>query len=42
MIGVFVAIGRYLIEETDEYVRMLTIRQTLYASGPLSRCRLKP
>ena len=33
IIGVFGAIGRYLIEETDEYVRMLTIRQTLYASG---------
>ncbi|WP_380781468.1 hypothetical protein [Sphingomonas sp. R86520] len=33
IIGVFFAIGRYLIEETDEYVRMLTIRQTLYASG---------
>ena len=33
IIGVFGAIGRYLVEETDEYVRMLTIRQTLYASG---------
>ena len=33
VIGVFGAIGRYLVEETDEYVRMLTIRQTLYASG---------
>ena len=33
IIGVFGAIGRYLIEETDEYIRMLTIRQTLYASG---------
>ena len=33
IIGVFGAIGRYLVEEADEYVRMLTIRQTLYASG---------
>lgn len=33
IIGIFVAIGRYLIEENDEYVRMLMIRQTLWASG---------
>ena len=33
IIGIFVAIGRYLIEEDDEYVRMLMVRQTLWASG---------
>ena len=33
IIGIFVAIGRYLIEEQDEYVRMLMVRQTLWASG---------
>ena len=33
IIGIFVAMGRYLIEETDEYLRMLMIRQSLIASG---------
>jgi hypothetical protein len=33
IIGIFVAIGRYLVEEQDEYVRMLMVRQTLWASG---------
>ncbi|CAN5198428.1 hypothetical protein BH24PSE1_BH24PSE1_00750 [soil metagenome] len=33
IIGIFGAIGRYLIEESDEYVRLLTVRQTLVASG---------
>jgi hypothetical protein len=33
IIGIFVAIGRYLVEERDEYVRMLMVRQTLWASG---------
>jgi hypothetical protein len=33
IIGIFAAIGRYLIEEQDEYLRMLMIRQTLWASG---------
>ncbi|MES2755511.1 MAG: hypothetical protein V4659_12700 [Pseudomonadota bacterium] len=33
IIGVFAAIGRYLVEERDEYVRMLMVRQTLWASG---------
>ena len=32
-IGIFAAIGRYLVEEHDEYVRMLMVRQTLWASG---------
>lgn len=33
IIGIFAAIGRYLVEEKDEYVRMLMVRQTLWASG---------
>lgn len=33
IIGIFGAIGRYLVEEGDEYVRMLMVRQTLWASG---------
>ena len=31
--GIFVAIGRYLVEEQDEYVRMLMVRQIRGASG---------
>jgi hypothetical protein len=33
IIGIFVAIGRYLVEEQDEYLRQLMVRQTLWASG---------
>src|SRR5690242_5120726 len=33
IIGIFVAIGRYLVEEQDEYVRMLMVRQILWASA---------
>lgn len=33
VIGIFAAIGRYIVEEPDEYVRMLMVRQTLWASG---------
>jgi len=33
IIGIFAAIGLYLLEETDEYLRMMTVRQTLWASG---------
>ena len=33
IIGMFAAMGRYLVEEQDEYVRMLMVRQTLWASG---------
>jgi hypothetical protein len=33
IIGIFAAIGAYLLEEQDEYVRMLLVRQTLWASG---------
>lgn len=31
--GFFWAIGRLIVEETDEFIRMLTIRQTLVASA---------
>ncbi len=33
VIGVFWAVGRLLVEETDEYLRMLLVRQTLVATG---------
>jgi hypothetical protein len=33
IIGIFGAMGRYLVEEHDEYVRMLMVRQSLWASG---------
>ena len=33
IIGIFVAIGRYLVEESDEYLRLLMTRQSLIASG---------
>ena len=33
VIGIIGAIFRYLVEEQDEYVRMLMVRQTLWASG---------
>ena len=33
VIGIFAAMGRYLVEEQDEYVRMLMVRQSLWASG---------
>ena len=33
VVGIFAAIGLYLVEEKDEYVRMLMVRQTLWASG---------
>jgi len=33
VIGIIGAIGFYLTEEQDEYVRMLMVRQTLWASG---------
>jgi len=32
IIGIFAAIGLYLVEEQDEYVRMLMVRQTLSPS----------
>ena len=33
VIGFFAAIGAYLVEEHDEYLRMLFIRQSLIATG---------
>ena len=33
IIGVFWAIGRLIVEESDEFLRMLTVRQTLIASA---------
>ena len=33
VIGVFWAVGRLLVEETDEYKRMLLVRQTLVATA---------
>ena len=33
IIGIFAAIGRYLSDEQDEYIRMLMVRQTLWASA---------
>jgi len=33
VIGIFGAMGRYIVEEQDEYVRMLVVRQMLWAMG---------
>lgn len=33
IVAVFVALGRYLVEESDEYLRAQMIRQILYATG---------
>ena len=33
IIGIFGALGRYPVEDQDEYVRMLMVRQILWASG---------
>lgn len=33
IIGIFYAIGRYLVEEQDEYLRLLVTRQAMWASG---------
>ena len=33
IVGIFGAMGRYLVEEQDEYVRMLLVRQSLWASA---------
>src|SRR3954465_12701105 len=38
IVGIFFAIGRYLVEEQDEYVRMLMVRQILWASGFALSC----
>ena len=33
LIGIFVTMGRYIVDETDEYLRMLFVRQSLIATG---------
>jgi len=33
VIGVFFVMGRYLVEESDEYLRAQTVRQSLVATG---------
>ncbi len=33
LIAVFWAVMRYITEETDEYIRMLVVRQCLFATG---------
>jgi hypothetical protein len=33
IIGVFWAVMRLLVEETDEYIRMIHVRQALFATG---------
>lgn len=38
IIGIFVATGRYLLEEQDEDVRMLLVRQMLWAMGFTLTC----
>ncbi|TPG10914.1 hypothetical protein [Sphingomonas oligophenolica] len=38
IIGIFAAIGRYLVDERDEYLRMLMIRQSLVASAFALTC----
>jgi hypothetical protein len=33
LVGIFAAIARYLVEEQDEYIRMVEIRKSLVATG---------
>ena len=33
IVGMFFAIGRFLVEEQDEYLRTLLVRQTLWATA---------
>lgn len=33
VIGVFAAVGRLMVDEADEYLRMLLVRQSLVATG---------
>jgi hypothetical protein len=33
LVGIFAAMGRYLVEEGDEYLRALVVRQSLVATG---------
>ena len=38
VVGLFAAMGRYLVEEPDEYVRMLRVREMLWAMGFTLSC----
>ena len=38
VIAIFASLGRYLVEEQDEYVRMLMVRQMLWAMGFTISC----
>ena len=38
IVGLFLATGRYLVEEQDEYVRMLRVREMLWAMGFTLSC----
>ena len=38
IIAIFASMGRYLVEEQDEYVRMLMVRQMLWAMGFTISC----
>ncbi|NUR45991.1 MAG: hypothetical protein HOP91_07550, partial [Sphingomonas sp.] len=38
IVGLFIAMGRYLVEEPDEYVRMLRVREMLWAMGFTLSC----
>jgi drug/metabolite transporter (DMT)-like permease len=33
LVGIFLAMGRYLVEESDEYLRSVMVRQSLIATG---------
>jgi drug/metabolite transporter (DMT)-like permease len=33
LVGIFIAMGRYLVEEGDEYLRAVVVRQSLVATG---------
>ena len=33
IVGVIVVMGRFIVEQKDEYLRMVTVRQTLFAIG---------
>ncbi len=33
LVGIFIAMGRYLIEESDEYLRAVETRKSLIATG---------
>ena len=38
IVGLFIAMGRYLAEERDEFVRMLRVREMLWAMGFTLSC----